>query len=331
MHRRLQWIAVLTGLVLASTALAQQTPTPPGRLIDIGGQLIHLNCTGSGSPTVLLESGTGDFSIIWSLVQPRVSAFARVCSYDRAGYAWSQPGHRPRTFAQLALELRTALRRSKVPPPYLMVGQSYGGLVIRGFARDYPAEVVGMVMVDAVHEDQRTVYGGQAHRIRESARGRTFPAPRIALDQETTAGYKDSLPHREDPLEAPLDRLPPEVQPTWKWAASLPVSSASQQAELEWSPEELARFHAERVNHRGTLENLPLIVLARTEGGYPAGMEASPEELEQERRRLQADLAALSTRGELRFAARAGHNLHLEDPDLVVDAIRQVFKTIHRR
>src|SRR5258706_10090895 len=159
-------------LVTFGTPAAQQlspTPVAPGRLVDIGGQRLHLNCTGSGVPTVLLESGTGDVSVIWSLVQPGVSAFTRVCSYDRGGYAWSDPGTQPRTFAQLALELHTALERLHVGPPYVLVGQSYGGLVIRGFAARYRSEVTGMVMVDAVHEDLHIVYGGQPHLIRDSA------------------------------------------------------------------------------------------------------------------------------------------------------------------
>jgi pimeloyl-ACP methyl ester carboxylesterase len=213
-------------------------------------------------------------------------------------------------------------------PPWILVGQSYGGLVIRGFARAYPREVAGVVLVDAVHEDQRTVYGGQAHRIRESARGRSFPAPRIALDTVTITRFRDSAPFPVEPLEAPLDRLSPAMQETWKWAASLPAGSAAQQAEMDWSPEELARFHADRLRGRATLGALPLIVLARTEGGYPSGMDVSPGELEAERRKLQADLAALSSRGQLRFARHAGHNLHLEDPDLVVDAIREVGQMI---
>jgi pimeloyl-ACP methyl ester carboxylesterase len=84
-------------------------PDAPGRLVDIGGQRIHLDCTGSGSPTVVFENGAGDFSVVWSLVQPGVSGFTRACSYDRAGYAWSDPGQTPRTYEQIALELFTAL------------------------------------------------------------------------------------------------------------------------------------------------------------------------------------------------------------------------------
>ena len=297
-------------------ALMAQPPIPPGALVDLGGQRLHVYCTGHGSPTVLLEAGTGDFSVIWSLVQPRVAAFSRVCSYDRGGYAWSDPGARPRTFAQLALELHTALSRAHVGPPYVLVGQSYGGLVVRGFADRYRAEVVGMVLVDAVHEDQHIVYGGRAHRIRDDAKGRPVPAPALALDTAMLRQARDSQVRAlTGPLESPLDRLPASAQRVWRWAASLPVYRMAQRAELDWSPEELARMHDARLTGRSTLADLPLIVLARTHGD---------DSLETERRSLQADLARLSTRGQLIFAKHSGHNIHVEDPDLVVRAIRRV-------
>src|ERR1700730_14382833 len=164
-------LEALVGTRQGTTTYNVSVPTPPGTLVDIGGQRLHLNCAGSGSPTVLLESGTGDVSVIWSLVQPGVSAFTRICSYDRGGYAWSDPGTRPRTFAQLALELPTALDRMQIGPPCVLVGESSGALVIRAFAARSRSEVSGMVMVDAVHEDQYVVYGGQPHRIRDSAKG----------------------------------------------------------------------------------------------------------------------------------------------------------------
>lgn len=300
-------------------------PTPPGRLVDIGGQRLHVNCTGKGSPTVLLESGTEDISVIWSLVQPAVSTTTRVCSYDRGGYAWSDPGTRPRTFAQLSLELHTALNRMHVGPPYILVGQSYGGLVIRGFAARYRSEVFGMVMVDAVHEDQRVVYGGQPHRIRDSAKGREFPAPRIGLDTEILelAQSTKSTPPSQV-LEPPLDRLPPNAQQIWLWASAQPLLGLAHDAELDWSPEEFARMHDQRLRNRATLRDLPLVVLAQTNGGYADGMSIPATDLEKERRALQADLARLSHRGKLIFAANSGHNIHLEDPGLVIRAIREV-------
>lgn len=311
--------------LLARRVPAQQSPAPPGKLVDIGGELLHVHCTGRGGPTVVLENGTGDFSVVWSLVQPRVAQFTRVCSYDRAGYAWSQPGRSPRTFAQLALELRTALQKLQVRAPFILVGQSYGGFVVRGFAAQYPSDVAGMVLVDAVHEDQHIVWGGQPHRIQDGAKGRTFVSPLIALDRALLAQLRDSLlPASTGPLDAPLDRLPEDAQAIWRWAESRPLAQAAQRAETDWSPEELSRFHAQRLTNRATLKNLPLVVLARTEGGYDSGMAISADSLERERRALQADLAALSHRGTLRYAAHSGHNIHIEDPNLVVEAIRDV-------
>ena len=132
----------------------------------------------------------------------------------------------------------------------------------------------------------------------------------------------------EQPLEAPFDRLPPAAQKIWRWAESQPQLHDAQSAELEWSPEELARMHAERLSNRATLGNMPLAVLARTTGGYPAGMHVTPEALEKERRELQADLALLSRKGKLTFAEHAGHNLHLEDPELVVRSIQEMVEQV---
>src|SRR5579862_883904 len=132
-------------LILAATsagsAFAQSQPSPPGKLVDLGGHHLHVNCTGKGSPTVVVENGFGDFSFDWILVQSQVSRCTRVCTYDRAGYAWSEPGPKPRTFAQINLELRDALAKLHEPGPYVLVGHSYGGPLIRNFAATYPHDV----------------------------------------------------------------------------------------------------------------------------------------------------------------------------------------------
>jgi pimeloyl-ACP methyl ester carboxylesterase len=274
---------------------------------------------------VLLESGLGDVSVIWALVQPGVSAFTRVCSYDRGGYAWSDPGARPRTFVQLSLELHTALDRLHVAGPYVLVGQSYGGLLVRGFAARYRREIAGMVLVDAVHEDQRVVYGGQPHRIRDGATGRKAPPPLIALDTALIREAQSAPAHpMTTALEAPLNRMPASAQAAWRWAEAQPLIGLAQQAETDWSPEELQRMHDGRLHDRASLGDLPLIVLARTRGGYDDGMSISADSLEEERRNFAADLARLSRRGRLVFADHSGHNIHLEAPDLVIASIREV-------
>jgi hypothetical protein len=101
--------SVLAALFIVSSSL---DPRPVGRLIDLGGHRLHLHCTGRGRPTVVIETGLGDFSFDWILVQQRVERDLRVCTYDRAGYAWSDPGPLPRTFDQLNLELHDALARA---------------------------------------------------------------------------------------------------------------------------------------------------------------------------------------------------------------------------
>jgi pimeloyl-ACP methyl ester carboxylesterase len=328
-HRLSCWcglIVVVTAGALHAQSGVGATPavTTPGRLVDIGGQRLHINCTGTGLPTVLLESGLGDVSVIWALVQPTVSTLTRVCSYDRGGYGWSDPGSRPRTFAQLALELHTALDLMGVAGPYVLVGQSYGGLVVRGFAAEYRSKVVGMVLVDAVQEDQRVVYGGQPHRLRDGATGRTAPPPRIGLDTELVRRARNMPTTPVTTLDPPLDRLPAGVQGAWRWAEAQPLLTLAQQAETDWSPEEMQRMHDARLADRASLGDLPLIVLARTHGGYDDGMAISADSLERERRSLAADLAKLSHRGTLVFAAHSGHNIHLEDPALVIESIRKV-------
>jgi pimeloyl-ACP methyl ester carboxylesterase len=120
-------------------------------LIDLGGWRLHLNCTGTGKtgqPAVILEAGNGDFSVDWSLVQPGVARFARVCSYDRAGSGWSDLGPRPRTLHQKVWELHTLLEKGGMKPPYVLVGHSYGGWIVRQYTSTYSDEVAGMVLVE---------------------------------------------------------------------------------------------------------------------------------------------------------------------------------------
>src|SRR5215471_14777800 len=147
----------LFGLLLGLfTELPPSPPVPPpGKLVDIGGWHLHLNCTGQASaaqPTVILEAGAGSFSVDWSLVQPEASRFARVCTYDRAGMGWSELGPHPRTLHQIVWELHTVLDKSRIRPPYVFVGHSYGGILSRLYALSYPSEVLGMVLVDSGYE-----------------------------------------------------------------------------------------------------------------------------------------------------------------------------------
>src|SRR5579864_4290397 len=125
-----------------------------GRLVDVGGRKIHIDCTGEGSPTVILDSGLGDSYLSWRKVQPEIANFAQVCSYDRAGLGYSEPSSQPRTSQVIATELHALLQAAHVPPPYILVGHSMGGYDVRVYANMFRNDVVGMVLVDSSHPDQ---------------------------------------------------------------------------------------------------------------------------------------------------------------------------------
>src|SRR3954454_2965323 len=133
-RRRISMLRLLVFVCFAVGLTAQEIPAPPGKLVDLGGHRLHVNCSGSGAPAVVVELGLGDFSFEWALVQNEVARFTCICTYDRAGHAWSDPGPQPRTYAQINLELRDALRKLGVGGPYVLVGHSFGGPVIRQFA-----------------------------------------------------------------------------------------------------------------------------------------------------------------------------------------------------
>src|ERR1700691_2336881 len=120
----------------------------PGRRVDVGGYQLHINCTGEGTPVVVLDSGLGDSYVSWIKVQPQVAKFTQVCSYDRAGLGYSDNSPRRRTSKVMAEELHTLLHNAGVEPPYVLVGHSMGGYNVRLFTSLYRSEVVGMVLVD---------------------------------------------------------------------------------------------------------------------------------------------------------------------------------------
>ena len=164
-HRQLQsrggrWLLypVIVTLALAAIGGGYQTLGEaadakaypmPGQLIDVDGHSLHLSCTGSGTPTVVLEPGAGEMSSNLGWIAPAVARDTRVCVYDRAGRGWSEPADTAQDGAQIATDLHTLLQRGHVPGPYVLAGHSFGGLYVLTFAARYPDEVAGMVLVDS--------------------------------------------------------------------------------------------------------------------------------------------------------------------------------------
>jgi pimeloyl-ACP methyl ester carboxylesterase len=150
-------LAVIGALYQAvATEIDQRTYSPPGEMVDVNGHLMHINCVGEGSPTVILEAASLGMSAHWVRVQQQLAQTTRVCAYDRAGLGWSERGPKPRDARQISSELHTLLKGADTEGPYVLVGHSYGGLYARMYAARYPEEVAGVALVDSSHPEQFT-------------------------------------------------------------------------------------------------------------------------------------------------------------------------------
>jgi pimeloyl-ACP methyl ester carboxylesterase len=141
-------IVVGVGYQTIASAQAISSYPAPGQLIDMGGYRLHINCVGTGSPTVILEAGGISFSSEWYWVQQQIAPTNRVCAYDRAGNGWSDPSPTPRTSQGIVQELHTLLEKAGIGTPVVLAGHSYGGVINRIYAQTYPADVSGIVLVD---------------------------------------------------------------------------------------------------------------------------------------------------------------------------------------
>lgn len=324
---------------VSSPQADERAPEPPGRLVDVGGFNLHLHSNGTGGPAVVLIAGAGDYSFDWSLVQPGVSRFAQACSYDRAGAAWSDLGPTPRTMKQEAHELRLLLTNAGIKPPYVLVGHSVGGLILRVFAGQYPDDVAGAILVDSTHEDTTLMYQGKIVRVRDGATGKPVPPvqtilssppkPPTAQDLEQAAlNLKLFGPPKTEP---PFDKLPPDVQKVRLWARSNPKLAA--EADDFWA-EELQALHAARARSPCPLGDTPLVVMvgaSKTTGSPPPGVSAEQwQRLGDEKKQQKVGLTALSRNRQLVLAEKSGHHIQLDEPELVVEAIRQVVESARR-
>ena len=325
--------AVLTigGVAVAQTA---EAPAPPGRLVDLGGYKLHLNCFGKGRPTVVLDAGMGDSSAVWALVQPELSRTTRACTYDRAGTAWSDLGPVPRTMKQEVAELRELLRRANESGPFILVGHSYAGLLARLYATTFPTEVAGIVLVDSTHESTTLSLMGPGEnqprlvRMREQSKGRPVPPVQTMTSSPPKMASAEEMRQMESfltelrkagKLGPPFDRLPAEAQKAEFWARTHPKFSS--QAENYW-PEELQAMFEERNRNPRTLGDLTLVVLA-------AGrLEGMPADLQKEKEEQKQDLARLSSNSRFIRDPGSGHHIHIENPALVLQAVRNVIEAV---
>ena len=332
------WIAAIA--CLASIATAQErhdVPPPfaaPGRLIDVGGWKLHLNCTGekrAAQPTVLLEAGIGDFSVEWSLVQPGIAKFTRVCSYDRAGDGWSDMGPFPRTYAQIVYELHTLLERAGERPPFVLVGHSYGGWLVRAYQSAYSADVAGLVLLEGGSDDPaRRLRNGNIVHASDLAGSTPIPPVKTAgpltlaeippsAMAAITAGLAEAAATAN---EAPRDLLPDSARRMRTWALGRVEHVVAAQNPNE--NEELAKLRAARVKGPYPLGDLPLDVVVR---GIAEETGPGAAEREAARRRDFEVIVGTSRCGKLIVAERSGHHVQLQQPDLVVTIVHDMLST----
>ncbi len=299
--------------VMPSTPMTTgpETYPPPGTLVDVGGRRIHLHCTGAGSPTVILEAGASAYSIDWALVQPAVARTNRVCSYDRAGSAWSDPVPVAHEGELVVRDLHAALQAAGERPPYVLVGASLGSLFVRLYQHRHPADVAGLVLVDGTHEDGLFL----------SVDGEVMPVWAMSAAQvRATIAVPPATPGPvADPtLEPFARRLPPDLQRVRLWlqrraaeAQRAPTFEAVA-AFMEGQRATLATLHAIDSARPHPLDDLPLRVLTR-------GVN-----LNDRVKTLQANLARLSSKGTQTIVEGADHEIHLFQPDAVIRAITDV-------
>lgn len=293
-----------------------------GKLVDIGGLRLHINCTGMGSPTVTMEAGPNDSSIVWQLVQPEIAGFTRVCSYDRAGFGWSDAPNEPRTSSNVAEELDQLLTRAGGPGPYVLVAFEYGALNIRMFASPRREQVAGMVLVDPVHPDMHhrapfnrpASAGGRFHRFISAARYE-------AIIWSVPLGVPRILGWCRKTYEFP--NQPAE----WK---RLAPEAAAQYCRLRAWRTEAAQARDEDGSmpaKTGPFGDMPLVVLSHDpqfgafRGFFPPAKAAKAEEGWTQ---MQEELRGLSSRSKRVVAKGSCRYVQIYRPELVVAAVHEI-------
>jgi len=327
---RLSTALIALNLATWGTNVAQQTPSagypPPGHLIDIGGRKLHLHCTGRDTPTVILVAGGGAFSIDWTLVQRRVEGTTRVCSYDRAGLGWSDPGPGEETVEETIDDLHRLLRAAGDTGRHILVGASIGGIYIRAYQHAYPNEVAGLIFANSSHRVGMVVKGGGdlIWKLSEDEVRSAFPLP---------ANAKGPAPTREG---EPFDRLPSDVQAVRLWLDrrlwdKFDPTRTGPESMLSWRKEFLRELQESCSGPAHPLGNLPVLVLS---GDSSASELARLHRLDRsfcDQTDAGDGLELLSSNSGYVIAAGSGHEIHLYQPDVVVGAVERVVRAVRDR
>ena len=273
---------------------------PAGRLVDIGTHTLHVSCLGQGQPAVIIDAGLGSSSLEWLGIQKALARNTRTCIYDRAGYGLSEPGPLPRTSSRIADELFLLLRAAAIPGPYVLVGHSFGGYDMQIFASRYRQYTAGLVLVESSHPEQVERF------LQPPLHLRTAPSEPV-----TGAGYRRMLVFSVPRLPA---NLPLYLRHTvFTQLLRLKTKAAIGNEYLHF------RASAAQVEALPAYTDLPLLVLSRGRKLWKRNHRGRL--LARLWRKLQTELASRSPYSAQIIANRSGHNIHLDQPQLVIDSI----------
>jgi pimeloyl-ACP methyl ester carboxylesterase len=273
----------------SSVVNADELPPAPGERHDIGGYLLHINCLGEGSPTIIIDVGLGDDSSDWQRILEHSAQTTKTCVYDRPGYGWSDYGPRPRTSRRIAYELNLLLQQAQISPPYILVGHSFGGYNMRLFAAAFPNRISGLVLIDASHEDQYERLGINIPKSNRRLNSLISMPP--ASGKSLVSSQKNQL-------------LQDRAFHTARYEISSLYKSAQQ------------------VQYNGNIPTVPLIVISRGVAEWVGHDQA--KQREKTWILLQQDLTQLSPLSQHIFANHSGHNIHQQQPQIIIDALVDV-------
>ncbi|MEG3144274.1 alpha/beta hydrolase [Sphingomonas sp. RT2P30] len=293
---------------------------PRGQMVDIGGRRLHIDCRGTGAPTVILEAGLGTGGTVdWTLVHDRIARITRICAYDRAGIMWSDPKDTAQHAVAVADDLHALLHAAGIAGPLVLVGHSVGGPYVRSYVGRYGNQVAGLVMVDPTTPDQVARLGKATGADVDPNRASTLFHLAAALSRTGIVRLMAS--------GAGDRHLPPEAAAAMAAYASTSISGAA--AELDGFDRSMADARAVR-----SFGDRPLIVLTAMAPFTPAQLKtlgitpAAGARFKREWQQLHAEQARFSSRGRQQIVPDATHYIQFDRPDLVVAAVGEVIATV---
>jgi pimeloyl-ACP methyl ester carboxylesterase len=281
----------------------------PGEMIDVDGHLMHINCIGEGSPTLILELGVGSASFSWYDIHKQLSEITRTCAYDRAGLGYSDSTSQPKRATDVAERLHRLLRNAGIDDELVLVGWSAGGVYVRELYRRYPERVVGMLLVDSSHEQQ-------ARRLPPESGGGADPALNIA---------KHLAPFGLVRLSGLLEQRVASSRASDEAKAYLRVTyHLSHSLETVSQESDAFNFDINADQPPSTLGDLPLIVLTR-------GISDASQREREAQNQLQQELTLLSTNGKQIIASESGHHIYADQPELLIESIEELVRLVRER